>query len=218
MFLKKKNDSVHSLIMEQIKDVENCFVSFESFVRAICVPEPEFETIRSLSAGIVKAEAVADKSLRRMIDSLSGTEFLPSTREDIISIATNCDHVANKCESFAKMVVYQGFHFPKEYDEALLEILDITHSQFDFLEESISRLFSRFGDLLKDHSILDEIRRYESRIDAIEEKMYEKIYSLDLDFAKRVQMASFVEKICGISDVIENIADKIQIMLVTRKA
>jgi uncharacterized protein Yka (UPF0111/DUF47 family) len=31
-------------------------------------------------------------------------------------------------------------------------------------------------------------------------------------------MASFVEQICDVSDIIEDIADKIQIMLITRKA
>ena len=33
-----------------------------------------------------------------------------------------------------------------------------------------------------------------------------------------MQTARFVELVCDISDVIENIADKIQIMLITRKA
>ena len=85
------------------------------------------------------------------------------------------------------------------------------------LEKSISLLFAKFGDLLKDHSILDEIREYESRVDKIEERLYEQIYAEDLDLANRMQMARFVELICDVSDIIEDIADKIQIMLITSK-
>lgn len=218
MFLKKKEDSVHALIMTQINDVENCFINFESFVRATCVAEPSFETLANLRDSICEAEAVADKSLRRMIDSLVGGTYLPSTREEIIDIATNCDRIANKCEGFAKMVVIQKFKFPADFQDDLLEVIAIIHSQMKLLEESISRLFADFGGLLKDHSILDDIRNLESKVDVIEEKLYEKAYALDLGLAERMQIARFIDGACTISDIIENLADKIQIVLVTRKA
>lgn len=218
MFKKVKNNPVHTLIMEQISDVEDCLIQFESFIRAFCTPESRIETLRSLADGISKAEAVADISLRRMIDSLVGTSFLPSTRQDIISIASSCDSIANKCETFSHFAVIQNLKFPEEYSEQLLEIISITRAQFDLLEDSISQLFAQFSDLLKDHSILDDIRRHESKVDTVATDLYEKIFSLDIDLASRMQMANFLDLICEPSDIIENIADKIQIMLVTRKA
>ena len=218
MFSKKKNNLVHTLIMEQISDIENCVINFDSFVRALCVADTPYETLENLATAIGKAEAIADDSLRRMIDSLEGGMFLPSTKEDIIYIATNCDRIANKCEGMAKTAVFQKFRFPQEFTEDLLNILSITHTQFDILEKSISGLFSDFNVMLKDHSILDEIRAEESKVDAIEEKLYKKIFELDVELAKQMQISNFVEMISAISDLIENIADKIQIMLVTRKA
>lgn len=219
MFTKsKKTNAVHLLIMEQIRDVEECLLYFESFMRAACTPETVFETLHSLGINVGEAEAKADISLRRMIDSLSGHAYLPSTREDIISIATSCDRIANKCENISNKVVFQHFSFPSEYASDLLEIVSVTHAQFQLLEKSITNLFANFGDMLKDHSILDEIRRHESHVDKIEHKLYEQIYALDLDLAHRMQLAQYVELLCDISDTIENIADKIQIMLITRKA
>ncbi len=218
MFSKKNNNLVHTLIMEQISDIENCVINFDSFVRANCTPDTSPETLNDLAQAIGKAEAIADNSLRRMIDSLEGGLFLPSTKEEIISIATSCDRIANKCESMAKTAVFQKFTFPQEFAGELLEIIAITHKQFEILEESISGLFSNFGKMLKDHSILDEIRSEETKIDVIEEGLYGKIFDLDVELAKQMQIANFVEMICDISDIIENIADKIQIMLVTRKA
>ena len=219
MFTKSKNTKkVQTMISEQIQDVKDCLVSFESFIRAACTPETVFETLDSLAAGVGEKEAIADRSLRAMIDSLGTGSYLPSTREDLISIATKCDSVANKCEGAANMLVFQRFSIPVEYEDKLIDIVSITHNQFDILEKSIEMLFSKFDELTKDHHILDDIRHLESDVDKIEQNLYRHIFQLDLDLAEKNQLAKFVENVCDISDTIENIADKIQIMLITRKA
>ena len=217
MFKKTKNNEVHAYIMEQIKDVEACMRSFENFIRAASSPGTDAETLEMLCDDVCKKEDVADKSLRRMIDSLVGTSFLPASREDLISIATSCDKVANKCESVALMAVYQHFRFPEDHANDLLKIISITHKQFDLLEESISLLFAKFGELLKDHAILDQIRALETEVDVIEQNLYKDIFRMDMDLAHQTQLAHYVDELCDLSDQIEDIADKIQIMLVTRK-
>ena len=214
----KKGTQVHKLVLEQVKDVQECLIHFEGFLRAACTGDTGYDALRSLCDAVSKAEAAADGSLRRMIDSLANESFLPSTKEDIIAVATSCDAVANKCEALAQKIVFQHFRFPAEYAEDLLEILSISHKQFETLEQSISQLFSQFGALLKDHAILDEIRSAEHQIDVIEQKMYDKVYSTDMDLAHQMQIAKFIGMLCDISDIVEDIADKIQIMLVTRKA
>lgn len=218
MFSKSSSPKVTALITEQIKDVEGCLINFENFMRAAVTPETAPETLRSLSAGVHQMENAADRSLRAMIDSLAGGAYLPSTREDLINVATSCDKIANQCESTAKMMVLQKFIFPKEYGADVLDILAHTHTQFELLAKAIDMLFSKFNAMLQDHSILDDIRSEESKVDAIEQKLYESIFAADVDLAHQVQMAGFVDQICDISDVIENIADKLQIMLITRKA
>lgn len=205
------------MIIEQIAAVENCMRSFEKFIRAASSSETDSETLEMLSADVSKKEEVADKTLRKMIDSLVGTSFLPSTREILIAIATNCDKVANKCEYVTLKALYQHFRIPEECSNSLLRIISITQKQFDLLEEAISMLFARFSNLLKDHTILDQIRSLESDVDTIEKKMYKKIFMMDIDLAHQMQMAEFVESMCDISDIVEDIADKIQVMLVTRK-
>ena len=217
MSLKKNNQKIYECITEQINDVENCLVSFENFLCAATTPGTVFETLEALSIDIQKKEACADLSLRRMIDSLGGT-FLPSTRQDLISIATRCDKIANKCESTALMTVLQQFRFDPLYREPIMKIISITREQFQLLHKSIVTMFVHFGSFLKDHSILDEIRQKESEVDLIETELYKQIFSSDLSLAEKMQTKSFVEHICDISDVIENIADDLQIMLITRKA
>ena len=72
--------------------------------------------------------------------------------------------------------------------------------------------------LQKDSSILDEIRSLESKVDRIEDKLNEDIFTLDISLAEKVQISHIVELLCDLSDIIEDIADKIQIMLIARKA
>lgn len=217
MFKRERNNDVHTVIMEQINAVESCMRSFENFLRAASSSVTDSATLQMLCDDVCKKEDAADKTLRKMIDSLVGTSFLPSSREDIISIATSCDKVANKCEYVTLMAVHQHFRFPEIYAESLLKIISITHKQFDILEESISQLFAKFSGLLKDHSILDEVRALETEVDIIEQSLYKKIFLTDMDLAHQMQLANYVEALCDISDIIEDIADKIQIMLVTRK-
>ena len=217
MFGKNRHNSTHHIIMEQIGDVEKCLHMLEEFVRAACSTEDP-ETLRGLAGVVAAAEKAADNSLRRMIDSLVDSPYLPSTREELISIATSCDRIANKCETFSIRVVQQRVRIPCEFRDALLEIIGIIHQQFSLLKTAISRMFSQFKELLKDHTILDEIRACESQVDGVERDLYEKIYRLDLDLAHQMQLASFIEVLCDIPDTVEDIADKIQIMLVTRKA
>lgn len=217
MFKKEKNNDVHAVIMEQINAVESCMRSFENFLRAASSPATDTATLQMLCDDVCKKEDAADKTLRKMIDSLVGTAFLPSSREDLIAIATSCDKVANKCEYVSLMAMHQHFRFPEVYAESLLKIVSIMHKQFDILEECISRLFAKFSGLLKDHAILDEVRALETEVDVIEQELYQKIFLMDMDLAHQMQLSNYVESLCDISDIIEDIADKIQIMLVTRK-
>ena len=56
-------------------------------------------------------------------------------------------------------------------------------------------------------------------MDKIELKLFEDAYSrADMDLAHQTQVFNFVDSLCDLSDIIENIADSIQIMLITRKA
>ena len=100
-----------------------------------------------------------------------------------------------------------------------MEILSLTHAQYALLQTTISKLFSHLSELLEDHAALDDIRGYERRVDEIEKKLFEEIYAKEeLRLSERILIAEFVEWVCDVSDVIENIADQIQMMLITREA
>lgn len=212
------NKNSGNFIMEQIKDVENCLINFESFMRAATTADVSNDTLRSLMKGVCEAENVADCSLRAMIDSLANTAYLPSTREDLIAIATSCDKIANKCETISKIMVQQRIVLPAHSGEDLMNVIAITKKQFAVLEDAINMLFTKMSALQKDHSILDEVRSLETEIDVIEEKLQEALFASDAELANKLQLSSLYVKFGDVSDIIEDIADKIQILLIARKA
>lgn len=214
----RKSGNVHNTIMNEIDSVKKTMISFEGFMRSAMTPETPIETLVAMKNGVCEAEAKADVALRQMIDSLLSEAFLPSTKKDLIEVATTCDRVANKCEHATLVMVRQNLRLPVEYTEEIMKILSICHAQFDILEDAISTMFSNLKVLVKDHSILDEIRRMETEVDVLESGLYEKIFAREDELALKMQMSDLVEMICDVSDIIENVADKLQIMLIIRRA
>ena len=217
LFTKKSGEGVDVMILDQIKDVESCLNEFARFMEAAVNPETDAETLRTMATKVSRKEEAADVSLRKMIDSLSAS-LLPATREELIKIATSCDEIANKCQHTALMMVFQNFRFPESYGKDLMKMMELIGKQMPLLMTAISRLFSDFGGLLKDHAILDEIRNLETDVDDIEEKLIERSYAADLGLAEKAQMAGFVDAVADVSDIIEDVADAIQISLIKRMA
>ena len=217
MLLRGDGNQVHTLITEQIGHAEACLTNYEHFMRAAVSDTADQMTLRTLADSVREMEAAADRSLRRMIDSLDGA-YLPATRSELIEVATSCDRIANRCEHTALMMVLRKFRFPAYCAEDVMEIVHLTRLQYELLKTAVSQLFTRFGALLRGHSIPDDIRRYESRIDEIEQQLYEVIYSQEaLHLSERMLIAEFVEWVCDVSDIIEDVADRLQIILITRK-
>lgn len=214
----RKNSDCYALIMEQIKDVERCFIKFEAFMHAATSQDNAPNTLDTLFKDVANAEDAADKSLRAMIESTSKAGYLPSTREDLISIASSCDKIANKCEHVAYLIMMYGVKLPDFLSADFTEIFDITEKQLKLLETAIGMMFSKMNAFQKDHSILDEIRALETQVDKLENKIGHSIFAMDIELAAKMQFFGLVEKMCDISDIIEDIADKLQIMLIARKA
>ena len=79
-------------------------------------------------------------------------------------------------------------------------------------------LFAKFGALQQDHSILDRVRALETDVDIIEDKMQDDLFATNMALAEKMQLSELFVLFGDVSDIIEDVADKIQIMLIARKA
>lgn len=217
MILGKKNSKISKCFDEHNEHVEECFENLEKFFEELFSEHPDKHLLDSAKVSIDNCEAAADRDLRHIVDLMSES-LLPMTRSNLISIAQSTDEIANTCQDVARQIVLEKIEIPTSLRHDIKEILDITRGQMEILYSAIDKLFNDYKDIAKNKKILDDIRTEESHVDNIETMLHTRIFGLDISLCEKIYYKDLIENICQISDIIEDIADQIHIMLVMREA
>ncbi len=217
MIFGKKDNRVQNCFEDHHHSVAECVEDLQDFFTELFSENCNKHKLESIYVSIDSSESAADKELRHIVDLLSGA-FLPMTRSNLIQIVQNTDDIANACQSIARRVLLEKIVLPKELHHDILEIISITRGQLDILYNAVDKLLNNFGGLLKNKKILDDIRREESRVDNIEEMLHERIFEMDITLTEKIYYRDLVSRIGQISDIIEDLSDRMQIMLVEREA
>ncbi len=217
MIFGKKDNRVQNCFEDHHHSVAECLEDLQDFFKELFSDDCSRHKLESIYVSIDSSESAADKELRHIVDLMSGS-FLPMTRSNLIQIVQNTDDIANSCQSIARRVLLEKIQLPKELHHDVLEIISITRDQLDILYKAIDKLLNNFGGLLKNKKILDDIRREESRVDNIEEMLHERIFDMDITLTEKIYYRDLISRIGQISDIIEDLSDRMQIMLVEREA
>ncbi|MBO5222374.1 MAG: DUF47 family protein [Clostridia bacterium] len=217
LIFSKKNDKISKYFYAQQEDVADCFEKFEDFFKLLFSEDATRNALESAKVAVDNAENAADEELIRIVNSMKET-FLPATRKNLISLAQATDSIANKCQSIVRKVYLEKIMLPEDVRSDLLQIIATTEDQVRLLYKAIDKLLNDYAGLDKDRKVLYDIRDEESRVDKIEAMLHERMFAADLPLFEKVYYWDVVEKVCNISDLIENIADQIQVMLIEREA
>ena len=136
----------------------------------------------------------------------------------LIAVIQSTDTVANTCQEITRRIMLEKISLPVSLHAYILEIIAITKDQLSILYVAIEKLFNDYKSISGNRKLLDDIRTEESKIDRIEAILHDRIFALDLPLYEKVYYRDLIETICDLSDIIEDIADQIQIMLVEREA
>ena len=216
LIFNNKNPKLSKCFTDHQTDVVECLNHFEKYLVAL-FDGASRDQLKSMRVAIDNCEHAADDELRHVVDLLSDF-FLPTTRTNMISIIQSTDCVANIAQSVARRITIEKATLPECVHADVLEIVKITKFQLDILYKAVDLLLNDYKTIFKDRKILDDIRAEESKVDSIEQMLYERVFDLDLPLYEKIYYRDFIAHICNISDVIEDIADKIQIMLVERES
>jgi predicted phosphate transport protein (TIGR00153 family) len=218
LIFSKKNNKISQCFYDHIEHVADCFENTEKFFQILCAEYPDRNLLESSRAAIDSSEHAADNALRRTVDVMKEA-FLPVTRSNLIALVQSVDHVANSCQSITRQIWLEKVTLPRELWHDTLEILSITKTQLKYLYTAIDKVLNDFGDIAKDKSILEAIRTEESKVDRIENLLHSRIFTQDdLSLVEKVYYRDLILHVCKLSDIIEDIADQIQIMIVEREA
>jgi predicted phosphate transport protein (TIGR00153 family) len=219
MFSEKER-KVKELIddhVEKVGDCLGCFIGcFEAFLRN------DRAKAESIQENCDQAETAADALRRQIGDYLYSGAFLPIERKDVHRLTESVDSIANQAETVSDVIVCQHPDVPAEYKETLQKIVATTDKMFRFLQEAI-RLFAP-DEALEYHETLSRIREnisavgvMESEIDKEEEVLMRSIFDSELPLAQKIQLERFLRRITKVSDVIEDAADRLYVLVISEK-
>jgi predicted phosphate transport protein (TIGR00153 family) len=219
MFIDKER-KVKALIddhMEKVGDCLGCFIGcFEAFLAG------DKSKAENIHANCDYAETEADILRRNIGDHLYSGAFLPIERKDIYMLSEFVDKIANKAETASDVVVFQRPDVPESYKEGFRKILKTIDKMFRFLQEAV-RLFAP-DEILDSHETLPEIREHisaigvmESEVDKEEEALMRTIFSSELTLSQKIQLERFLRRVAEVSDVIEDAADRLHILVIGEK-
>ena len=214
---KKTGQKIWNLVDQHLGYVFDCYCAFETFMANFMAGKEKAGLLEDYYR-IDKLEGLADHARRGLVDAFLEGTLLPSTRKEILEVTGSMDKVANKCQDIACRMVYENLHVPEQFRQNWLEITRITKEQLFMMKKALKVLFDDYDQLIKDPSLLDIIKGKEGDIDKIEDAATIAIFSDPaLDLAQRHYIRHFLTRLCDISDLLEDIADQIQIIVVLRK-
>lgn len=167
-------------------------------------------------------ETEADSAFRGIISCLQAGAFLPIMRKDIFQLSSSVDEVANAAEKFCDFCLSQRPDIPKEFRESFLRITRANVEMFPDLKEAVQVLHVGKIDWIGDqyapfYKLAEKIGIEESVIDDMEWKLTRGIFNSELPLANKMHIHALVTLITKVSDLIEDVADRIQIVI-TREA
>jgi predicted phosphate transport protein (TIGR00153 family) len=166
--------------------------------------------------GRIDREESTSDHLRRTVESrLFGKALLPEARGDIMRILEALDVVINRAESVLRQVVIERLEVEPWMAHGLDRLIDETAEGCRWLHEAGCNLLHG-----RDQPIADLVRKVddvESRCDHLEDDLLGRIFTSDLELARKLQLKDFVRRLGTISDLAEKAADQIHIVSIKRR-
>ncbi|MCL6271725.1 DUF47 family protein [Sansalvadorimonas sp. 2012CJ34-2] len=162
---------------------------------------------------LCELETQAD-SLRRGIKTfLYEKTLIPDFRRDVLRMLEEIDDLIGAQQALAFALETETPYFPKEMHEGLLDLQSIASRCVDHLLLA-ARAFFRDIHAVKDHS--HKVIFFESEADLECTRMKRMAFSSDLELAQKTHIRYFVDRIDGVANMAEDIADSLTIYAIKR--
>jgi len=123
------------------------------------------------------------------------------------------DEIANLAESVASYIVLTRPQIPGFMEEGLNKIVSATLDTFQPLEEILKEFQKGSDNLLQ---LARSVGDMEQKVDRLQWELTKSVFKSDLPLAEKLLLKEFIDKIAAISDQIEDVSDRFEIMLVKR--
>lgn len=210
----RKQAAVEGRMSDYLDHWKECIECFRLGMESYLERGPG-EKLDYFYARVDREESNGDELRRAIERELYEKALLPEARGDILRTLEGLDLVINRCESTIRQLVIERLQTEPWMHEELVELLEATIEACTALHQAATFLLGG-----KDEPIPELIKRvdmFESRCDHLELDLLGRIFSSDLELARKLQLKDFVRRIGTIADFAESSSDIIHIVSIKRK-
>jgi len=160
-------------------------------------------------------ESAADQARRSIERSMLDGAFLPAYREDYISVVELLDRVANKAEGTGDTMYLMRPDIPEPVRQNFITLADMTIEAFKPIKTAVKKVLDGDTDLDAEDR---EVERLEREIDKIQFNTTRFLYKeAQIEKIDALMVKILLDKLCNISDRIENVVDRLVLLAIKRR-
>lgn len=209
----QKESQTKELIKEHIEAVQKTLDLFQEMMFQYLNGDSAY---REMSYDIHDQEHEADELRRKVERQLYEGAFMPLFREDYIVFAELVDKVADRAETCSDMVAQQRPNIPDKFLDDFKDLVHEVVRAFHPMKNVVEVLEE--GDQDRVRELVREIGSSEENVDKLEWDLIKRAWDMEeLELAEKMHLRNLINLIASIADRIENISDRVNIMMVKRK-
>ncbi len=211
MFFKKEKE-VDKLLHKYLDAVEECVDLGKASIQKYL--DGESDAAEKLGCQAFDRETDADTIRYTIRDKLFSGAYLPLVREDIYTLIEYVDKVCNQSEECCDFFLYQQPEFPEALIPEFKALAKGSFESYAPLKQSILCFLSGECSLndVREHSKAVGLK--ESEVDKLERSLTRKIFSIDIELARKLHLRRTIHRIIAVSDVAENAADVLDLIAI----
>ena len=161
-------------------------------------------------------ESNADEVRRSIKHKLYTYMLIPESRGDVLGLIETLDDVIDICEIVLKQISIEEPNIPEFLKEDFYELAEFSQKTVEQLVKA-ARAFFKEINLVNDY--VNKVHFYEHEADDVEEMLKRRIFGSEkiTEFSHRIHMRYFAEKIASVSDVAEDVAERLAVYAIKRR-
>jgi len=212
MFWKKQKE-IEALVLEHVGFVDATFEAFKKSLAAY-LGDRDLETAEAHALETHRMEGRADDARRRVEKQMLEGSLLPTSRRDILQIIDQVDRLANAAEEILDYLLLQRVDIPSEIESEIAEIAELSDRAFDEAKAAVGCLFRKASEALEHTQAIEHL---EGNVDHLERKVTKTLFGLDIELARKLQVAGFLQRLVRLSDRAEDLSDLIELIVAARR-
>lgn len=210
MIFENKEAIVEELFSNQFDILKKITDEFYRFITDYLDPGKKID---EKNYQINELEHQGDNIRRNIETNIEKGAFIPLYREDYITLSEMIDSILNRVQSTFLQIILTRLEFPSTIHKDLLALTKVSVEA----SNPISEIFQFLGEPIeKSKQMFDDIEQKEHDADMIERNLIREIFTLDIEYAHKLHLKELIERIASLSDLAEDVGDRMQIMVVKR--